>query len=458
MLCSRHAKMVSSKTLTFKVMRKNLELVSPAESIPYEFKYLSDIDDQDSFRRYFPLINFYEKNPSMEGKDPVKIIRDAVAKALVFYYPLAGRLREYVGRKLVVECTGQGVVFIEADADVMLHHFGDTLYPPFPNLEDLLPHMPNHDDEIINSPLLLIQVTRLKCGGFIIAYLFNHTMCDAAGLFQFLSAVGELACGATLPSIMPVWQRHLLSARHPPRPSIPHPEFHHLVSDICIPHQQMAERSFFFSAADISTLRRSLPPHLQSCSRFEIVAGCAWRCRTIALSPKPDEEVRFLGVVDMRKRMNPPLPLGYYGNALAALPAVTTAEELSKKPLHLAVELVRKAKEEATEEYLRSVADLMVMRGRPPSGPILTKIGPGANYYMVSDFTHGGFKQVDLGWGAAAYGGIAIGVDCPFYQTTWYVSFNNVIVVPVCLPLKALQIFEKQLQMMMMAARTTSAL
>ncbi|KAH6808039.1 HXXXD-type acyl-transferase family protein [Perilla frutescens var. frutescens] len=157
--------MASTKILTFKVTRKNPELIPPREALPYEIKYLSNIDDQDSLRLHVPGIHFYRKNLSMEGKDPVKVIRDAIAKALVFYYPLAGRLRECTGRKLVVECTGEGMVFVEADADIMLHHFGDTLYPPFPNLDQLLPHIPAGSHGIINCPLLFFQLrkrTRLR--------------------------------------------------------------------------------------------------------------------------------------------------------------------------------------------------------------------------------------------------------------------------------------------------------
>lgn len=90
--------------------------------------------------------------------DPVKIIRDAIARALVFYYPFAGRLREDdATRKLVVECTGEGIVFIGADADVTLQQFGDDLHPPFPYLEELLYDVPGSSG-IINCPLLLIQV------------------------------------------------------------------------------------------------------------------------------------------------------------------------------------------------------------------------------------------------------------------------------------------------------------
>lgn len=148
--------MAATKTLAFKVSRKNPELIPPAEWTPYSFKFLSDVDDQNGLRLHIPMMNFYRKNPSMEEKDPVQVIRGAIAKALVPYYPLARRLREYSGGKLAVECTGEGVVFIEADADVALEEFGDALYPPFPNLDELL-HVQGFD-RVLNSPPMLFQV------------------------------------------------------------------------------------------------------------------------------------------------------------------------------------------------------------------------------------------------------------------------------------------------------------
>ena len=126
---------------------------------PREVKLLSDIDDQEGFRFQVPFIQIYRHKPSMEGKDPVEVIRHALAKALVLYYPFAGRLREGPNRKLMVDCTGKGALFIEADADVALDELGGALQPPFPCFKELLYDVPGSEG-IINCPLLLIQVPK----------------------------------------------------------------------------------------------------------------------------------------------------------------------------------------------------------------------------------------------------------------------------------------------------------
>lgn len=93
----------------------------------------------------------------MAQKDPVKVIKNSLPKALVYYYTFAGRLREGQNRKLMVDCTGEGVFFIEADADVTVQQLGDTIQLPCLYIEELLHDMPG-SHTILGFPLLLIQV------------------------------------------------------------------------------------------------------------------------------------------------------------------------------------------------------------------------------------------------------------------------------------------------------------
>ena len=97
-----------------------------------------------------------------KGRTQFKLL-DMHAKMHVFYCPFASRLREGPGPKLMVDCTGEGVLFIEADADVALAQFGDALQPPFSYFKELLYDIPGSEG-IINCPLLLIQVQ--KCSSF----------------------------------------------------------------------------------------------------------------------------------------------------------------------------------------------------------------------------------------------------------------------------------------------------
>ncbi|KAF8378949.1 hypothetical protein HHK36_028374 [Tetracentron sinense] len=433
--------MASLPSLVFSVRRQQPQLVGPAKPTPQGFKHLSDIDDQQGFRFHIPVIQFYHNNPLMVGKDPVRVIKAAVAEALVFYYPFAGRLREGPARKLMVDCTGEGVLFIEADADVRLDQFGDSIQPPCPCFEELLYDVPGSGG-VLDSPLLLIQVTRLMCGGFILALRLNHTISDGPGLVQFMNAVAEISRGAQTPSVLPVWQREILNARVPPRVSCVHHEYGE-EDDTPVRADDMTQGSFFFGPKELSAIRKLLPPHLHNSSTFEVLTAFLWRCRTIALQPDPNEEVRVLCIFNARAK-NPllPLPAGYYGNAFAFPAAFATAGKLCKNPLGYALDLVRKTKASMTGEYIRSVADLMVMKGRP----VFKLVGT----YIVSDVTRAGFREIDFGWGRAVYGGPAAASP---EMISFFIPFKNSkgedgIVAPVCLPRQAMERFRVEQERM----------
>ena len=139
------------------------ELVRPETSTPREFKYLSNIDDQFGLRNHIPFVHFYPPSEDLRARDPAALIKQALAKVLVYYYPVAGRLRSSDNGKLVVDCCDEGVVFGEADSDITmaeLHRINGGLKPPFPMWDQLLVEDIWGSYLIIDSPLLRMQVSK----------------------------------------------------------------------------------------------------------------------------------------------------------------------------------------------------------------------------------------------------------------------------------------------------------
>ncbi|KAF3589587.1 hypothetical protein F2Q69_00032487 [Brassica cretica] len=438
--------------LSFKVHRWKPELVTPAKPTPRELKPLSDIDDQQGLRFQLPMIFFYRPNFT-SNFDPVQVIRRALGRTLVYYYPFAGRLREGPNRKLWVDCTGEGVLFIEADADVTFAELeeADALLPPFPCLEELLFDVEG-SSELLNTPLLLAQVTRLKCGGFIFALRFNHTMTDGAGLSLFLKSLSELARGLHASSVPPVWERQLLIASASARVTHTHREYDNNVEPEAVAvGDVLVTKSFFFGPDEIAAIRRLLPPGLHNHNTtFDALTSFLWRYRTVALNPDPNTEMRMTCVINSRSKLrNPPIPSGYYGNVFAIPVAIATAKDLMEKPLEFPLRLIQEAKSSVTEDYIRSVTALMATRGRPK---FVT-----AENYIVSDLRRFDIGKVDFGpWGKPVYGGIAKAGIATFPGVSFYVPFENKkgengTVVAISLPALAMEKFVEELNGVFMA-------
>uniref|UniRef100_A0A0E0EV71 Uncharacterized protein n=1 Tax=Oryza meridionalis TaxID=40149 RepID=A0A0E0EV71_9ORYZ len=97
--------------------RSKPELVAPLRPTSHDTKLLSDLDDFHNHYEYTPLVPFFRS--SVPGNVPpapppkmsllATTIQRAIAEALMYYYPLASRLRELPCGKLVVDCNEKGV-------------------------------------------------------------------------------------------------------------------------------------------------------------------------------------------------------------------------------------------------------------------------------------------------------------------------------------------------------------
>uniref|UniRef100_M8D3B7 3'-N-debenzoyl-2'-deoxytaxol N-benzoyltransferase n=1 Tax=Aegilops tauschii TaxID=37682 RepID=M8D3B7_AEGTA len=379
-------------TPTFAVRRREPVLVVPASPTPRETKRLSDIDSKESLRVLMPGVFVYRGGPARGDDDPVDVIGRALSEALVHYYPLAGRFREVEGGKLVVECTGEGVLFAEADADA----------------------------------------TRLLCGGFVFGMRINHAMCDAAGVYLFMSAVADLARGLPAPAVAPSWSRGLLDAphtKHDVAPPLPFPA--HGSDDTVM-------RSFVFRVADIASLKKRLHVHgAPVATTFEVLAALLWRARTVALA-LPAGEVARLGIIaSFRRNAALRLPTGYYGNACVPLRASAPADDMGGSSLGDVVEMIQKAK--ATAVHVRSAADMLALHGPPPFDS--------PNMFLLSDLRHVGFHRVDFGWGEPVYGGPSqVHLGGTFFVAVKDGDGEDAVAVPVMLPRTAMGLFAAEIE------------
>ncbi|KAE9445380.1 hypothetical protein C3L33_22722, partial [Rhododendron williamsianum] len=133
------------------------------------------------------------------------------------------------------------------------------------------------------------------------------------------------------------------------------------------------------------------------------------------------------------------VPHGYYGNVVTCPAAVSKAGKVCTFPLEYTVELVKMAKSQMTAEYFKSVADLMVIKGRP----LYTVAGN----FIVSDARHLGGDTVDFGWGKPVYA-VTARTARAFPVISFYMNFKDGIVVPICLPEPVMERFEEELKKM----------
>ena len=132
-------------------------MVVPCEVTPSGTLGLSLIDALPALRDKVRSLNVFRHGPNA-----ATVIREALSKALVHYYPLAGRLVE--APLLQLACTAEGVWFVEASAQCNLEAID---YLDNEILEwrlQLLPQPPPEKDGF--DPLVLMQAS-------FVFFLFN---------------------------------------------------------------------------------------------------------------------------------------------------------------------------------------------------------------------------------------------------------------------------------------------
>ncbi|KAK4797168.1 hypothetical protein SAY86_029494 [Trapa natans] len=366
--------------MAFFVTRSAGILIEPSERTPLVTLDLSAIDQIPVLRCNARTLHVF-----MKGQGAARVIRVGLSKALVPYYPLAGRLKEGVPGRLQVECCARGVRFVEASAGCSLVEFDcfqDVESTPY---DELLPEK-YEDSEDGREPLVQMQVTQFACGGFVIGLIFCHSICDGLGAAQFLTAVGEFARRLESPALDPVWHRDFFTCHKntPPEilpmelPPTPDYQLNHVNIDITLDRIVQLKLGFRHFTG-------------QNCSTFEAVAAALWRSRTRAARFCTATDVRLVFFANCRNMVQPPLPKGFYGNCFFPVMAEATRDWLEAAAFADVVRLIQEAKAELPGKFARYMEG--AYEGDPFAPPLAYTT------LFVSEWGRLGFNQVDYGWG-----------------------------------------------------------
>lgn len=129
-------------------------LVPPAEETEKGLYFLSNLDQNIAVL----VQTIYCFRAEDRGNErAAEVMKEALSKVLVYYYPLSGRLTISPEGKLIVDCTGEGAVFVEAEADCRLEDIGDIAKPDPSMLGKLVYSIPGAKN-VLEIPPLVAQV------------------------------------------------------------------------------------------------------------------------------------------------------------------------------------------------------------------------------------------------------------------------------------------------------------
>ncbi|MCD7450109.1 hypothetical protein HAX54_003527 [Datura stramonium] len=381
------------------VLVKEAVLISPSQPTPIQVLPLSALDSQLFLRFTIEYLLVYKPSRHVLDKSAtVNRIKAALGRALIPYYPLAGRVRARTNGSsgLEVVCRAQGAAFLQAASDLTAKEFEGaprhkTQWRKLLSLEVA--------DVLKGAPPLVVQLTWLSDGSATLGVGFNHCLCDGIGSAEFLNLFAELATGKqklTELKSQPVWNRYLMD----PKPyklyqqkSTNHPEFKK-VADLCgfvsrFSQERLAPTSVTFDRRRVNELKK-LAYSQSSYTSFEVLSAHIWKSWATALNLPPNQTLKLLFTINIRNRVKPSLPSGYYGNGFVLGCAQASAKDIVEKGLGYATGLVKRAKDRVDDEYVREVVESVSSNGTSPDS---------VGVLIMSQWSRLGLEKVDIGMG-----------------------------------------------------------
>lgn len=147
--------MVTHREMEKKMMINVREttMVKPSSDAPQRALWNANVDLVVP-SMHTPSVYFYRPNGASNFMDS-NVLKQALSKALVPFYPMAGRLRRDDDGRIEIDCNGEGVLFVEAETTSVIDDFGD--FAPTLELRRLIPTV-DYSGGIHTYSALVLQV------------------------------------------------------------------------------------------------------------------------------------------------------------------------------------------------------------------------------------------------------------------------------------------------------------
>ncbi|KAK4850668.1 hypothetical protein QYF36_008824 [Acer negundo] len=432
-----------------KIHVEKSSIVRPALAIPEKKLWNSNLDLLVP-TVHISTVYFYRQLPNDSSNffDP-RILKKALSCALVQFFPMAGRLGLDENGRLEIWCNGDGVLFVEADLnDVTFDDLED--FTPSLKLQELLVPTVDYSKDIYSHPLLLLQVTRFKCGGVCLGVGLHHTLSDGSSAIHFINTWAEWTRGVSI-SIPPYIDRTVLRLGVPPYPTFDHieydppPAMKTSTKTVELQSSPCSTAILKLSVDQINALKsKSKPDHGTTIrySTYEILAAHIWRCMCKARGLSDDQTSKLYMPIDGRSRLNPPLPYGYMGNVLFSCTSILKSGDIQSQPLISIVKKVHEALKKMDDEYLKSALAFIEQQ------PDLTVLKRGAHTFKCPNLNVVSWMRLpiydsDFGWGSPIY----MGPASVIFEGMVYILPNPIkngsFSLALCLETNHMQIFKK---------------
>ncbi|KAJ7949107.1 Shikimate O-hydroxycinnamoyl transferase [Quillaja saponaria] len=399
--------------------------VIPSEPTPNGLMGLSHFDQIQGMKHAPSNLFFYKQDHNSSTiADVTKRLKDSLSKILVPYYPLAGRLCRIQGR-VELECNAKGVQFVEAICDDQGKVVDDYIdFEPTEAVNDFIPTIDYNTIPLEEWPLLLVQLTRLSCGGLCVGIAVSHTVCDGWSQFRFINSWTKLAkeegnWDVNNETMQPLHNRTLLKSMGHCPPRFDHREFKAPPALLgCSDTKTEQDKPISVAVLRVSRDQiENLKKEAQTESTYEAIAAHMWRCACKARKGDTNQPTSILSVADIRNRFKPRIPPSYFGNAiLPTLTPICLFGEILSNPLSYTAQKISESIQNLTDDYIKSTIDFVKIHQQCVDS---LRIGsPTGHYHGNPNLNIGCLISLpaydaDFGWGKPVYFGVGsfISVD-----------------------------------------------